>query len=687
MNSLDLFTNLMGVIEIKNKDFIKKQIVSVLLDRKLPITVLELANITFISGKSVRNYLKEIQIELDSKNILLIRKPGVGIYLDISTEDRVRLKKEILNSNYQENHYSAEYRNMYILKTLFKNKYTYTIQLFADELYCSKGSIVSDLEYVEKWLKDRNLVLKRIQNQGLWIEGEEKTYRRAMVDLFHETKDLVGEDETMIDELDYRISDVNFSRMTQFFPRVDLYKIQEIIQDTEERLGYYFTDQAFINLMTHIAITIERVKSDKKIEMDQNKFSYIRNKSEYDAAKWLVENLSREFDLVFPEEEIGYISIHILGSKVQQFSNTIDSKFIMEVGDSENIRIAREIIQLSEQILNIDLSKDEILLTSLVLHLKPTIFRLKNGLKLRNPILDRIKDGYTSIFGAAWACSSIFEKKLGVSINEDEVGYIAMHIAGAVGRIDQRIKTIVVCSSGIGTSQFISARLTKLFSEIDIIDVIPVNALNEKRINDVDLIISTIGKIKNNPKIIYVSSLIDETDMSKIQSYVDESLKHKYVRAKESSNSEIKIDKVISEELCFFEDKKRNFIEIINHYGKIMEAKGYVKNGFCENIFDREEKGSTFIGNGIAIPHSLQEYVIESKICIVKLSKPIIWKKNSIKLIIILGLNFTEIESTRDFFKKLYSILDDENLINKIYESKDKFEIVNIFNTGGIENV
>lgn len=679
----------MGVVEIKNKEFIKKQILLTLLDRKLPITVTELANINSISGKSVRNYLNELQSELKEKNMELIKKPRVGIYLDIEDSERLEYKAEFLTSNFGEKDFSSDYRKNYILKILFKNKYAYTIQLFAEELYCSKGTIVSDLEYVEKWLNNRGLVLQKKQNQGLWIEGEEKVYRRAMVDLFHEIKNSKRNEINELYELDYRISDVNFNRMNQFFPRVDLNKIQNIIQETEEKLGYYFTDQAFINLMTHIAITIERVKNDKSIEFDLEKFGKLKEKSEYDGAKWMLDRLSEAFEIEFPEEEIAYISIHILGSKVQQFSSKTDSKIIMEIGDKENIKIAKEIINMSEQILNVELSKDEILLTSLVLHLKPTIFRLKNGLKLRNPILDRIKKGYTSIFGAAWACGSIFENKLGISINEDEVGYIAMHIAGAVGRIDQKIKTIVVCSSGIGTSQFISTRVSKLFSDIDIVEIISINELSLDKIGEMDLIISTVGRIKDSSKIVYVSAMIDENDILKISKYIENYSKQNIIGSKENLKLSAKneISNVISEELCFFETNKNDFVDLIYHYGKIMEDKKYVKSGFCEDVLEREKKGSTFIGNGIAIPHASQDHVIKSKICIVKLEKPIVWKGNNINMLLILALKLADITETKRFFKQFYSILDDRELIKKIQLSNDKNEIVNIFNTGGIDNV
>ena len=132
--------------------------------------------------------------------------------------------------------------------------------------------------------------------------------------------------------------------------------------------------------------------------------------------------------------------------------------------------------------------------------------------------------------------------------------------------------------------------------------------------------------------------------------------------------------------------KDITYADIINFYGKIMEEKGYVKNGFCENVLERENKSSTVIGKGIAIPHSTQEFVEKSKICIVRLKEPIILEGEKVKLIIILALKFNDYTITKEFYKKFYSILDSEKLIEKIMEANDSLQIIEVFLNGGIKN-
>jgi len=670
---------------MNSKDKNKKQIMLMLVENDIPITVAKISSKLDVSTKTVRNYLEEVQKDFHHLGTELIKKPNVGIYLNIDKEQKVLLKEKL--NIVIADIYSSKYRQKYILKTLFKNRYTYTIQLFADDLYCSKNTILADLTYVQKWLENHHLHLIRKQNQGLWIEGNENTFRDSMMSLFCEINDEnknnnINTNEA--EELDYRLDHINYNKIKKFFPILNFYKIQNIIQESETKLGYYFTDQAFVNLIVHIAIALERIKFDKKIYIEKDYFEYIKTNKEYDIAKWVVEKLSKDLNLEIPEEESAYIYLHMLGAKIQQNIYLDDYNMFIDSQKDSYTEVAKEIINMVSEILRIDLSKDMILLTGLILHLRPTIVRLKHNLELRNPLLQKIKKEYFSIFGATWSCNSIFEKRFSVSINEDEVAYITLHIATAIDRLNNKIRTIVVCSSGIGTSQMVANRLKKRLPELEITGVIPLNHLTSKNIEENDMIISTIAMTKDIDKLICVSTLIDEADILHIRHFLSE-YKIKSNDFETINNGDIElqnkynIKNIITPDYCFIDEGNSSYLETIKKYASIMENKCLVKPGFCENILQREQKDSTIIGNGITIPHSHEDFVLSPKICIIKLDKPIIWNEENIDLIIILALKFKDVSITKSFFKNFYSLLDNEDLIEKIRQAKDTEKIMSIF--------
>ncbi|SHE34202.1 BglG family transcription antiterminator [Alkalibacter saccharofermentans] len=636
----------------RKKD-LNSEILSVLIEEKAPVTVEEIGKIVGRSGKTVRNHLNSLAEFLKEEGMSLVKKPNVGVYLDVNEEQRVKLKSNYGNLKREET-YDFRYRKEYILEILLINKFNYTMQMFADELYCSKSTIVNDLEAVEEWLENYSLKLKRKQNQGLWIEGEEIDFRKAIVEFFHDM-DKSKNDEIAIDfeELDYRLSIRNFNKLKEFFSDIDLIKVQKSIQNSEKRLGYSFTDQAFLNLLAHIAITIKRVKGNQEIIMPDGYTKNIQGNKAYDIAKELLEELEEAFSLKFPEDETGYICLHMLGAKIQEDITDDNCKEILAVQNELYVKLAKEIIRVTSDILGVDMTKDDVLLTSLVLHIRPIIVRLENGLKLRNPMLETIKNEYTGIFGATWVSGSIFEKECGIMINEDEVAYIAMHIAAAVERSMKTYKTVIVCSSGIGTAQLIKTKLAKRFHNLEIIAVISAEKLSQSLIEQSDIIISTIPYNISSKKVVYVSALLNNEDIFKINRL-----------------------------LGSFNQRQESVLQPSD------DDKGYAAEGFIESILIREKKSSTYIGKGLAIPHSKTEFVKKSKIAVIRLKRLMVYKHEMIDTIFILCIKMEGYDMAANVFGQFYEMLDDDSQIaelKKAYTPQKINEVLRRFNYGKID--
>lgn len=60
----------------------------------------------------------------------------------------------------------------------------------------------------------------------------------------------------------------------------------------------------------------------------------------------------------------------------------------------------------------------------------------------------------------------MFEKELGLEINEHEVGYMALHIGGAVERHLTQLSAYVVCDYGIGISHILREKISRAIPEL-----------------------------------------------------------------------------------------------------------------------------------------------------------------------------------------------------------------------------
>lgn len=635
------------------------EIIKILLNTDEPLVVDEIAERLRVSNKTIRNDLKKIEEYLIKRGLKLLKKPGTGIMIEGPENKKLDLSTELSSSTKFMEPFSPEARKNYILRRLFMSNKNITIKELAEELYVSKVTIHKDLESVEEWLSKYNLKLIKKTNYGIEISGDEENWRNAAASLIVSNKGQDEIKELLYDDYTGRIDYKTLTRLKELID-IDYKKLEKIVSNMESRLEFMFSDEAFISLIIHIAISMERLRRNKDIRLSKDVLNELKRHEEYTIAEKAAKEIEENFNIKLPDSEVGYILLHILGAKMQQ--NKLDDIDI-EIKEDENIDIAvtmaKEIIKIAEKALSVDFSGDSQLLNGLILHLKPTINRLKYGLTLRNPILDQIKENYPDIFGVAWMTSTVFEKYIGKKAGEEELGYITLHLGAAFERAKKPLRALVVCSSGIGTSQLLAVRLERWFKNIEVVDIVSSLSLNDVMSDNVDFIISTVP-VESNKPVINITPLLTQSDIKKLENFIDE-----YYESKKIVDVEI-ID--VDRE---FEEK----IMLLKYVVSELIRTGYVKNEYLDDVLKREEVSSTYIGNGIAIPHGNPDNVNKSVISVIRLKKTISWGDGDVTLIIMVSINAADIKYASRFFRKLYNNIDDTNFRENLLKMKDKKEI------------
>ena len=607
------------------------EILKILFNRTTPITVTELAKILQVSNRTIRNDLNGIEEFLEEKDTgHVIRKPGIGIWLDIKKGKEDEFKEVIYNKVSYIQPYSPEERQLYILTKLLETKKPIIMEELAKELFVSRITILKDLNKIEESIKKYKVSLLRKQNYGIEIKGEEKDIRRLI-------GDIISEDE------------------------ISPY-IKKILDEVEEELEFKLSEEASINLSKNIAISMRRSKLNKKFNITEDTKNQLENKEEYKMATLIGKKIEDIFGLLFLKEEIYYITIHLLGSKFQFRKNHYNN---------ENVHFAREIIDLIGNILSIDLTDDKQLLNGLALHLRPTINRLKFGLKIENPLLEEVKKNYPSIFGASWASSTLFEKQYGVEVPEEEIAYITIHIGAALERQNYKTKVVVVCISGVGTSQLVSIRLEKAISNLEIVRVVSKQELSTIDYSTFDLIISTVDIKEPGKAMIKVSPFINHEDVKKIKEWIGSEGGKKYYR---KTNSIDKTSKLFKTNLIFPKLNFKRKEEVITFLVKELVGQGYVKGMYLDEALERELITSTAIGKGIAIPHGSPGSVIEQVVAVATLNEPIDWSGNMVDIVFIIAFRHGSKNIVKMAFRKFYNMLDNEEKIEKLRNVNDKNE-------------
>lgn len=643
------------------------QLIRELLLARKPVTLEVLARRLGVSPRTVRTELDALESWF-SEGSRLIRKQGVGITISLNEQDHRKVLQEVMPESLFQPFSPADRQRFIFLKLLQNDPNFRTMQQFADALYISRIAISKDLEDVEKMLDGYGLQLLRKPHYGLEVAGSEENLRKAVADYLvrltdkNVLLDILDQDveNSMLDHS--RIDQVSYKQIRSLFPENEIKVVRQILEQTEQERGVYFTDDNFVTLLIHLVISLERIKQNKALSMTNSQLDYLRQQEVFAVSSQIARKLEDALDIKVPEAEIGYMALHILGAKVEHSS--LDVALNLRDFDPELVRLAQGMIEAAEGALHISLIEDKQLLFGLLLHLRPVINRLKYGLCLRNPILIQIKEQYPIVFGAAWIAGAYLEKKLGTKVSEEEIGFLAMHLGASVERAKHPKRVLVVCSSGVGTAQLLASRLRKLSPAVEVVDMVSALRLKErcrKLSGTIDAIVTTVPLTEEfGYPLVRVSPLLTDQDQQRLIEFLHlpkPDNPHREPTGTAFLNERPELE-WFKEELMLNSIDCTSRDEVLALLGDLLEEKGYARVGFTESALHREQLSSTAVGSEIAIPHGNASFVSKSAITVATLRETVNWEDEPVNLVFMLALKPDDACYASSFFRRFYEAMD-----------------------------
>ena len=341
-----------------------------------PITGQYLANINQVTPRTIREDIKHLNELLKERGAKVNSVISKGYQLEVSDDQCFRNFLQAISvdqSSKDRIPSTPEERTAYIIKRLLlSNKYIKLDDL-ADELYVSKSTIQLDLKTVKQILQEYEITLDPKPNYGLKAVGDEIKFRFCLSEyLFHRDHQ---KRNPIIESEFYDVS------------QEETEKIYQIIINQIEKHHITLSDIAINNLLIHICIAYKRIINGHYVAIYHNDSKEIQQQKEFQVAKEIAAEVEKAYQIVFPEEEVVYIAMHLLGTKLlSHTSSDLDNML-----DSDTFQLVKYILQKVEEQLDLNIKDDEELLLGLRLHLKPALNRIKFGMNIRNPLLADIK--------------------------------------------------------------------------------------------------------------------------------------------------------------------------------------------------------------------------------------------------------------------------------------------------------
>ncbi|TWT13320.1 BglG family transcription antiterminator [Planomicrobium sp. CPCC 101079] len=461
-----------------------------------------------ISRRTIYYDIDKINSWLKDNNLPAVQHVrSAGFHLEKVAASHIPEKLGVLKSWHYE--YSGKERKAWLtIYLMTRNKPMYLENLM-EKLRVSRNTTINDIKALKKELVRFNLQLEFDRKSGYVLIGKEEDKRKALV--FYLEHALPKRSwQNLLVQLPAILSN---NDSLDFLGFEKLLAVERIVSESEQELNVQFTDEFLHSFSFRLLLFGRRLAQGQKVEVDEIEKKVLSDLKEYKAAQKISEELTLILEVEFPEDEIFYITKHLLSSRVQF------SELRLESGSNQDSKILAKIV--SDMVT--DFQKYACILfenrqeveANLLLHVKPAYYRVLYGIEAEDSMTDSIKEKYPDIFQLSKKVSIHLERATEKPINDNEIALIAAHFGGWLERTGvkpaSRKKALLVCTSGVGTSRLLQHQLEELFSTVDIIGCVSMRDY-EKDQSDADFIISTIPIAEKERPVFVVNPILAEAE-------------------------------------------------------------------------------------------------------------------------------------------------------------------------------
>ena len=620
------------------------------------LTANELAQQLNLSIRTIKYYIKELNDEFDG-GIITSSQKGYTVKTPIS-------KLLIQDIDIED---SPKDRQSKILIKILNSSDKFDLFDLSEEMFISYSTLQIELKKIKHQLSKFDLDMQ-VKNNHIYIISTEKNKRKLISSLLYNQSN---------------IDFMNYATIQSLFPNIDVNYLKTIIISILEENQYFINDYSLINFILHVTIMVDRIKHNNFTNYHGEIPSV--SESTYKICKLLSEKIEERFSITFSEFEITELVILLISRANQINYDTTNLVKVQNYIGTEVSTLVALILKKLNQIYFIKIEENSEIILRFSLHIKNLLIRASNNYLSKNPLVESIKIQAPLIYDISVTIASIIQEQTKLTINDDEIAYIAFHLGSLIETQKQLVTTltaILYCPNYYQTAKTLATKLSEFFGKRLLIKDIVNEEESIPNPLDVDLIITTVPINKKiNCPTQTTTLFFNQHDKDKINRSLDS-----IIKSKQKGEFEEKLRELITPELFKINMKINNRYDAINYMVETLQQNGYVNNDFMHKIMEREKLSSTAF-NQFAIPHSLSMEALKTGISILINPKGIEWDSQNVQLVLMLCFSPNQRTLFNEIFEPLTNILIEPVSFARIIKSNNYDEfIINLVSSNSLFN-
>lgn len=617
-----------------------------LLGTRSGMTVAELANQLSVSERTVRNDIRQLNIDLKDS----ARLEGVQGRYHLRIFDPTSYKKEYEKICQIDGLFGTSFgRQNYVFGELMRANAPLLTDELAYEMNVGRTTLVNDLKKLREMLAPWNLEIVGKTSKGMILQGRELDIRAYIL-------------ETCFNALyaDYPLDE----------------DIRTLIKDSIGRKS--FEKQVGIQFEKYLLLMIDRFLTGHFIGKLTDAYYNLAAIGEFMKVNSLIDEIGRKLHVDFPVEEKLFAFLPIAGMRTP-----VDLNSVHEIELSEQIYpLSEKIMQQIRDTLDISINPRDFT-REFAYHLMFMLNRLRFRIHQPNAMLAELRDKFPLAYEMSGIAAQVIEREEHLKVSEDERGHLAAYF-GVFIEENHLIKKkpfriAIICGTGRVTARLISVQLKKFLDSQAQIETMSDASADPDMFEDFDVILTTVDLPFACPRpVIRIREIFDEQE-----------LRHKLEKARYWDQIEIPVlddnqyilSSLLDESNVFFFEEGRSYPDALDEMIEILLDEGKIDAGFKERLMEREEKGSMVFDNGVAIPHGIQNANDRMLLAVGIFESGAVYQGQTVRVIFFMGL--PAVSDLDDMlmirvYDELLEISRDAEMLNAVAASRTYPELMRI---------
>jgi len=590
------------------------------------VTAADLAGKLGVTTRSVRSYVTAVKSSALPREVIESSMAGYRLH----RENYAEFLKSASNRDTER----PRDRQYHLVRRLGDAPEGVDIHALAESFFVSESTIEADLRKIKTSIAESELTLTR-RGPLVILAGAEPNLRRLLSKMFrHEESQGFLELESIQRE----------------FESSDLRSFKTALLDLLDSHGYFVNEYGINHVLLHVAIATDRTSPNAQA----------LSGSAPQFTKELAALIATYFEVNLGPDDLNEIEI-LLTTRV--ITRTADAGDATDVDLEQLInRVRRIALHVGEEYL-VDLDDDDFIMR-LSLHVRNLIVRAQDLSYSRNPMTRSIKTTYPMIYELAVFIAAEVQRNEGISIQDDEISYIALHVGSHLERQakrEVRLTAALVCPNYHDLHVILRERIEAVLGEELQLRVVITRTDVDLAELTTDLVLTTIDLRSFADNVVLIQPFLTEADVESIRKTIGRVRRLRRRRA-------------LTDELLRFFDPAlflRNFSApseeaMITAVGDRMVEVGVIDESYITGAIERERMSSTAFTDSLAVPHAMTMNAHRTAISIVINETPMPWGENRVNVIALIAFSAAGRIAFQTVFDQFVTVFSDREYVQQL---------------------